>query len=72
MVEQSIPEMKEDGDCPYCGGPTVNVAFEFITCGAAWNKDCFGHQVRTPIDAEAGLANLEDAKLHCAKPRRVG
>ena len=48
-VENFVPAMEENGTCPYCGGPTVNVAFEFITCGAAWNKDCFGHQVRTPV-----------------------
>lgn len=44
-----VPAMNEDEDCPYCGGPTVNVGFEFITCGAAWNPSCFGHQVRTPV-----------------------
>jgi hypothetical protein len=44
-----VPAMEEDGACPYCGGPTVNVGFEYITCGAAWNRDCFGHQVRTTV-----------------------
>jgi hypothetical protein len=44
-----VPAMEEDGQCLYCGGPTVNVGFDFITCGAAWNHDCFGHQVRTPV-----------------------
>lgn len=44
-----MPEMKEGGQCPYCGGPTVNVGFEFITCGAGWNDDCFGHLVRVPV-----------------------
>lgn len=47
-----VPAMKEDDQCPYCGGPTVNVAFEFITCGAAWNSECFGHQVRTPTGTD--------------------
>ena len=49
-----VPAMEEDGDCPYCGGPTVNVAFEYITCGAAWNRDCFGHQVQTPLHQMPG------------------
>lgn len=44
-----VPAMEENGTCPYCGGPTVNVAFEYITCGAAWNGDCFGHLVKTII-----------------------
>jgi hypothetical protein len=44
-----VPAMQEDGTCPYCDGPTMNVAFEFITCGAAWNPNCFGHQVQTPV-----------------------
>jgi len=44
-----VPAMREDSACPYCGGPTVNVGFEYITCGAAWNRDCFGHHVRTPV-----------------------
>jgi hypothetical protein len=44
-----VPAMKDGGQCPYCNGPTVNVGFEYITCGAAWNRDCFGHQVRTPV-----------------------
>ena len=44
-----MPEMKEGGQCPYCGGPTVNVAFEYITCGAAWNRDCPGHMVRRTL-----------------------
>jgi hypothetical protein len=38
--------------CPYCGGPGVNVAAEFVTCGAAWEPDCAGHDVRTPVDAD--------------------
>lgn len=37
--------------CPFCGGPAVNVAGEYITCGAAWNPDCEGHQVRVPPKA---------------------
>lgn len=48
-VQNFVPAMKEDGACPYCGGPTMNVAFEYITCGAAWEPDCFGHQVRTTV-----------------------
>jgi hypothetical protein len=64
MTHNFVPEMKEDGECPYCGGPTVNVAFEFITCGASWNKDCFGHQVRTPVkpwSAEEIMASFDQA-----------
>lgn len=49
-----VPAMEEDGACPYCGGPTVNVGLEFITCGAAWNEDCFGHQIRTPVHPMPG------------------
>lgn len=44
-----VPAMREDKPCPYCGGATTNVGFEYITCGAGWNEDCFGHQVRTPV-----------------------
>lgn len=54
ITHNFVPDMKEGGGCPYCGGPTVNVAFEFITCGAAWNRDCFGHQVRTPVKSWSG------------------
>jgi len=63
MTKQFVPEMEESGTCPYCGGPTVNVGFEFITCGAAWNETCFGHQVRTPVhslqDHDETMANLD-------------
>lgn len=65
MTHQFVPAMEEDGACPYCGGPTMNVAFEYITCGAAWNRGCFGHQVRTPVhklpghgETMAALASL--------------
>ena len=66
-----VPAMDENDDCPYCGGPTVNVGFEFITCGAAWNPDCFGHQVRTSVHHMAGhdetMAGLN--ALTIRKPR---
>lgn len=47
-----LPAMTEDDGCPYCGGPAVNVAFEYITCGAAWDAKCFGHQIRTPTSPD--------------------
>ena len=56
-----VPAMEEGGQCPYCGGPTVNVGFEFITCGAAWNETCFGHQVRTPVRSEQIMASFDRA-----------
>lgn len=37
--------------CPFCGGPSGNIAAEYVTCGAAWNPDCHGHQVKAPTDA---------------------
>lgn len=37
--------------CPFCGGPSGNIAAEYVTCGAAWNPDCPGHQVKAPTDA---------------------
>ncbi len=36
--------------CPFCGGPGGNIAAEYVTCGAAWNPDCPGHQVKAPTD----------------------
>ena len=32
--------------CPFCNGPAVDVGAEYITCGAGWNSDCAGHQVK--------------------------
>jgi hypothetical protein len=32
--------------CPFCGGPPINVAGEYITCGAGWNGQCPGHGVK--------------------------
>jgi hypothetical protein len=60
-VSNFVPAMEEGVPCPYCGGPTVNVGFEFITCGAAWNHDCFGHQVRTPVGSECIMAAFDQA-----------
>ncbi|WP_316176285.1 hypothetical protein [Bradyrhizobium sp. SZCCHNRI1073] len=61
-----VPAMRDGEPCPYCGGPTVNVADEYITCGAAWNRECFGHQVQTPVhhlpghqETMAGLSALK-------------
>ena len=39
-------------NCPYCGGPGMNVGFDFITCGAAWNEDCEGHAIKDPVGAD--------------------
>jgi hypothetical protein len=38
--------------CPFCGGPAINIAAEYITCGAGWNDECAGHQIRA-VSAEA-------------------
>lgn len=69
MISKFVPEMKEDRPCPYCGGPTVNVAFEYITCGAGWNRDCFGHQVKTPIKdtSTAGIMRAFDRAIEAIK-----
>jgi len=40
-------ELKE---CPFCGGPAVNVAGEYITCGAPFFVSCAGREVRADIE----------------------
>jgi hypothetical protein len=45
MVERISPG-SELLPCPFCGGPAVNVADEYITCGAAWNNECPAHKIR--------------------------
>lgn len=62
-----VPAMKEGCQCPYCGGPTVNVGFEYITCGAAWNRDCFGHQVQTPINVSERIMASFDKAIEAIK-----
>jgi hypothetical protein len=44
-----VPAMEEGAQCPYCGG--------------AWNRDCFGHQVRSPIgpSSERIMALFDEA-----------
>lgn len=56
-----VPAMRENEECPYCKGPTVNVGFAYITCGAAWNPDCFGHRVRSPLTSEAIMTRFDAA-----------
>lgn len=38
--------------CPFCGGPAVNVAAEYIQCGAPYNMfgQCPGLSVRASIE----------------------
>lgn len=60
--------------CPFCGGPAVNVGCEYITCGAAWNHDCAGHQLRClPCDwnrraspQPATVTSPEETMLPCS------
>jgi len=60
-IAKFVTAMEDGGRCPYCNGPTVNVAFEYITCGAAWNADCFGHRVRSPLTSEAIMTRFDAA-----------
>lgn len=56
LIEPHLPpigledEPKPLLSCPFCGGPAVNVSGIYITCGAAWNKECIGHQIKAPTD----------------------
>ncbi len=38
--------------CPFCGGPAVNVACEYVTCGLAepMGERCIGKSIRAPVD----------------------
>ncbi|MEE9596437.1 MAG: hypothetical protein V3V96_06645 [Acidiferrobacterales bacterium] len=55
--------------CPFCGGPALNVAFDYITCGNAARPRCIGHLIRADIagwnmrvpDLEVYLEKLETA-----------
>lgn len=42
--------MSELKPCPFCQGPALNVAGDYITCGAAWNPWCPGHMVKTSAE----------------------
>jgi len=47
--------------CPYCDGPAVNVAGEYITCGSPVFISCAGRSVR---------ADLEDWNTRTTPPAR--
>ena len=67
--------------CPFCNGPAVNVAGEYVTCGSPTFLDCAGRSVkaepaawntRAPADLRSALEALElaDATLRGANMNR--
>lgn len=76
----TAPVLDELLPCPFCGGPAVDVAFEWVSCGG--DLDCIGRQIRaassfewntraTPALAEAQRRSDADVRSLGYEPRML-